>query len=91
VNVSGYKDGFKRGTNYCHRMAHSSGVDALPLALLHFANQQARCERGEHSERVAKKGYTTYVGLPNQKRQVPPGTRYCHFCQAIITGDAEDA
>ena len=55
-------------------------LDLAP-ALLAVASQQARCTRGEHDKTEARKGYVTYV----RGRQVPPGTRYCQFCSAILT------
>jgi hypothetical protein len=64
---------------------YDNGPGTVERAVLHIENQRVRCARGEHNEREARKGYVTYVGLPGRKRQVHPGTRYCHFCQLILS------
>jgi hypothetical protein len=71
------RDGFKRGTNYCHRMRGQENPAAVLAAA---ACQTAACARGEHDETAARAGYTTYVA----GRQVEPGTRYCRYCFIVL-------
>jgi len=81
--MTGYSDGFKRGTNYNHRMGSRPDPGAELLAV---ANRQARCARGEHDETVAEKGRVTWLAFG---RRVEPGTRYCRYCSVILASDKE--
>lgn len=74
------EDGFKRGTNYCHKqkMAGAAGAEAILLAA---ASQGARCARGEHDEATAQPNHVTSLGVGVR---VEPGTRYCRYCKTIL-------
>jgi hypothetical protein len=82
--MSGYTEGFSRGTNYCHRSrtARYDPAAAVPVA----ASQRARCERGEHDEAVAGEGRVTYLA---HGQRVQPGTRYCRYCSAVLPAEGE--
>ena len=77
--VSGYKDGFKRGTNYNRRVG--ARLDPAGALIAAAAAQSARCEDGEHDEAIAEKGRVTYLGYG---QRIEPGTRYCRRCQEIL-------
>lgn len=80
--MTGYKDGFRRGTNYCYRSRMANYDPAAELAL--GAALGRKCEAGEHDEVVAEKNRVTY--LPG-RGQVPPGTHYCQRCGALIASE----
>lgn len=84
--MSGYEDGFKRGTNYNYRsrMANRGLVQAAMLAT---ANQAARCARGEHDETVADPKQVTYLAFG---KRIEPGTRYCSYCSVILPYSGHD-
>jgi hypothetical protein len=69
-------DGFRRGTNYCHRLASRSNPAAQ---IAEHLVQRSACERGEHAEVTAKTGYKTRVG----GRTLEPGTVYCACCKRV--------
>ena len=81
--MSGYKDGFKRGSNYNHRMVHADydPQAELAAALTTQVTQDAKCAAGEHAERVAAPGRVTYMAFG---KRVEPGTRYCRWCSRIL-------
>jgi hypothetical protein len=74
-------DGFKAGTNYCHRMAAGSSRDQSGALIALRATQDVRCARGEHDPAQARKGYVTYIG---SGQRVDPGTWYCRGCKKIL-------
>jgi hypothetical protein len=77
--VTGYKDGFKRGTNYCHR-ARMTAYN--PLGALGVAETQAAlCARRAHDVVIAERTQVTYLAFG---RRVEPGTWYCRYCSAVL-------
>jgi hypothetical protein len=76
--MSDYKDGFKRGTNYNHRMAHANYDPRAEIAA--GIALGAACARGEHEEATAEPKRVTYAG----GRRLAVGTRYCCRCGTIL-------
>ena len=81
-------DGFKRGTNYNHRMNRADYDPRAELAAAYslVADKNAKCAAGKHDERVAEPGYATYMAFG---RRIEPGTRYCRWCSAILGADPD--
>ena len=73
-------DGFKRGTNYCHKQKMAGAADAEAI-LLAAASQAVLCARGEHDEATAQPNHVTHLGMGVR---VEPGTRYCRYCKTIL-------
>ena len=80
--MTGYKDGFRRGTNWCYR-SRMANYDPRAEMALGIALGNA-CARGEHDETVAEKTQVTH--LPGIGR-VEPGTRYCARCGKVLTDE----
>ncbi len=74
-------DGFKRGTNYNHKIGTGAAYGADVRALGALAAQGERCAKGEHDETVAEPNRVTWLAFG---RRVEPGTRYCRFCSVIL-------
>lgn len=90
--MSGYKDGFRRGTNYLHRgkveQAAIARLQNPHAEVLQATSQRARCERGEHAEAVAEWGQVTYLAFG---KRVEAGTSYCRCCSAVLPVNHEAA
>jgi hypothetical protein len=87
--MSGYKDGFKRGTNYLHRerMARAASQPAeIDVAISLHGTRDAKCAAGDHAARIADPAQVTYLAYG---KRVEPGTRYCGWCSAILPPEEE--
>ncbi len=72
--MSGYSDGFKRGTNYNRRLA---AID--PRAELAAGSAlAAKCVSGEHDEQVVSPRYRVWSWVDKRHRET--GERYCARC-----------
>lgn len=83
-------DAFKRGTNYCTRMARmASGTDELASLNAILDSQQARCANGDHevatvpATRVVYERYSIPQGSPKRRRLT--GEQYCRSCDMTLT------
>jgi hypothetical protein len=86
--MSGYADGFKRGTNIHQRtrMARVADFQAaeLDVAISLHGTRDAKCAAGDHAVRVADPKQVTYLAYG---KRVEPGTRYCGWCSAILPAE----
>jgi len=73
-------DGFKRGTNYCHRMAMANCDSRAELAAA--LTQDGKCAAGEHDERVVPPRYSVWSWRDKRHRET--GERYCARCGLTI-------